>query len=77
MRTTIDIPDEVYKNLKLMAVKENSTVRQLMLDSLTLLMLRRASRPAGERFEVPIIPSKNPGSLKIDNEKIYEIIDFP
>ena len=25
----------------------------------------------------PTIPSKRPGSLYLDNEKIYELIDFP
>jgi hypothetical protein len=30
-----------------------------------------------KRFEFPVIRSSRPGSLAIDNETIYDFIDFP
>jgi hypothetical protein len=77
MRTTIDIPDETYKNVKVLAAEQGSSFRQLVLDALDLLMLHRQSSPPAKRLRLPLIRSTEPGTLNIDNEKIYEIIDFP
>ncbi|MFP5209505.1 MAG: hypothetical protein ACLGRW_09465 [Acidobacteriota bacterium] len=77
MRTTIDIPDETYKRVKIFAAEKNSSVRQLVLDGLDLLMLQRNSQPPASRLKLPLVRSARTDTLEIDNEKIYEIIDFP
>jgi len=77
MRTTIDIPDETYRKLKIKAVEKDSTVRQVVLDGLDLVLLQRSSAPPAERLKMPLIRSTRKDKLVIDNEKIYEIIDFP
>ena len=79
MRTTIDIPDETYKSVKRLAVEENTTVKQIMLDALQLALLRRYARPTAtrRRIEFPVVHSKNPGSLKLGEEGVYEYIPFP
>jgi hypothetical protein len=77
MRTTIDIPDETYRNLKMIAAEKNSTVRQIVLNGLDLIMLQRNSLPPAKRLKLPLIRSTRKDLLDIDNEKIYEIIDFP
>ena len=77
MRTTIDIPDETYKRVKIFAAEKNSSVRQLVLDGLDLLMLQRNSQPPASRLKLPLVRSARTDTLEIDNEKIYDIIDFP
>ena len=77
MRTTIDIPDETYKNVRILAVEKGSSFRQLVLDALNLLMLHQQTTPPVKRLTLPLIRSNEPGTLQIDSEKIYEIIDFP
>jgi hypothetical protein len=77
VRTTIDIPDETYKRVKIFAAEKNSSVRQLVLDGLDLLMLQRNSQPPASRLKLPLVRSARTDTLEIDNEKIYEIIDFP
>jgi hypothetical protein len=77
MRTTIDIPDETYRKLKVQAAEKNSTVRQVVLDGLDLVLLRQDTRPPAKRLKLPLIHSTRKDKLVIDNEKIYEIIDFP
>jgi hypothetical protein len=77
MRTTIEIPDETYKNVKRLAIEENTTVKQIVLDALQLALLKRSAQPAGRRLPLPIIHSKNPGSLKLGEEGVYEYIPFP
>jgi hypothetical protein len=42
-----------------------------------LEMVKQSSLAPRKRFEVPVICSSRPGSLVIDNETIYDLIDFP
>jgi hypothetical protein len=77
MRTTVDIPDETYKSVKMVAVEHNTTVKQLVLEGLGLLLLHRAPKPPARRLQLPLIRSTRTDQLEIDSEKIYEIIDFP
>jgi hypothetical protein len=77
MRTTVDIPDETYRNIKMIAVEEKTTVKQMMLEGLDLLLLRRTTRPPAKRLQLPLIRSTRTDMLEIDNDQIYEIIDFP
>jgi hypothetical protein len=76
MRTTIDIPDPLYRELKGKAAKEGRSVKELVLRAVQI-ELRVVSPKRGKRRKAPVIPSKNPGSLYLDNDKIFEIIPFP
>jgi hypothetical protein len=42
-----------------------------------LALVTKASQTPRKRFEVPVIRSSRPGTLVIDNETIYDLIDFP
>jgi hypothetical protein len=77
MRTTINLPDETYRTVKRLAVEENSTVREMLMEALALLLLQRTKRPASDGFQLPLIRSRRTDMVKIDSEKIYEVIDFP
>lgn len=77
MRTTIDLPDDLYKNARTRAIEDGTTLRQMVVDALTLLMAERTSRAPAKRLELPVIRSKRTDKLDIDSERIYEIIDFP
>jgi hypothetical protein len=75
MRTTVDIPDQTYREIKTLAIERRTTVRQLVLDGLEIV--RRDLPEPRRRFELPVIHSSRPGSLVIDNETIHDLIDFP
>ena len=77
MRTTIDIPDEMYKTVKRAAVEDDTTVKQMVLDGLTLVLEKRSNRHKKMKLDLPLIRSTRTDILDIDNEKIYELIDFP
>lgn len=74
MRTTVDIPDEVYRAIKVLAAERGTTVRELVLQGVELV--RRQPTAAGKPFMVPVIPSKRPGSLHLTNEQIDELTSF-
>jgi len=78
MRTTIDIPDPIYREIRVRAASEGKTMRDLILDGVAL-RLRSQEAPSKQRgrFRIPVIQSKNPGSLKLDEEGVYEYIPFP
>ena len=75
MRTTVDIPDSTYRELKAKAARRGCSVKELILESVRN-ELRPRSRRRG-RIKLPILESKEPGTLRLTNEMIYEIIPFP
>ena len=76
MRTTIDIPDPVYRRLKTRAASEGSSAKALILRGVEQ-MLKERRRAQPRRVELPIVRSKRAGTVRLDNAKIYEIISFP
>ncbi len=75
MRTTVDIPDPLYRALKKKAAHEGQSVKELLLRGVELEL--RAEPKKNRRRRPPVIDSDRPGSLDLDNAKIYEIIPFP
>ena len=76
MRTTIDIPDVMYRRLKSRAAANGRTVKELILTGVEQA-LAAPEKPAAKRIKVPLIQSKRPGTLVLDNARIYDIISFP
>jgi hypothetical protein len=76
VRTTVDIPDPLYRALKGKAASEGRSVKELILRSVEQELKSRRGRSKG-RVSLPIVRSKRPGSLDLDNAKIFEIIPFP
>ncbi len=75
MRTTIDIPDQTYRELRILAAERGESIRKLVLDGIQLIQ-QSNHRPTRKKFVVPVIHSKRPGTLKLRNEEIDELISF-
>jgi hypothetical protein len=75
MRTTIDIPDEIYRGVRILAAERGTTVRELVLEGLEIVKNSKQIQPQ-KRFEVPVIRSKRPGTLHLTNEQIDELTAF-
>jgi len=76
MRTTVDIPEPLYRQLKVRAVTEGRSVKELILRGVQNELRGSAAKRRG-RIKLPLVRSKKPGSLRQDNARIYEIIPFP
>jgi hypothetical protein len=76
MRTTVDIPDPIYRRLRSRAVSEGSTAKELILRGVQQV-LKDKKKKSRRRVKLPIVRSKRPGELQIDNAKIYDVISFP
>ena len=76
MRTTIDIPDAMYRRLKARAAAEGKAAKALILQGVEQV-LNGQSHAARKKLKLPLIPSKRPGSMYLDNARIYDVISFP
>ena len=76
MRTTVDIPDPLYRRLKSRAARERRSVKELILRGVEGELEPRRKKTK-RRISLPLIRSKRPGSLRLDNAQIFEIIPFP
>jgi hypothetical protein len=76
MRTTVDIPDTKYRLLKSRAASEGTTVKAMVMRGVDVV-LSEEKNPRQRRLKLPLIKSKRPASLEIDNERIYDLIGFP
>ena len=77
MRTTVDIPDPLYRRLKAQAAREGSSAKKLILRGVEHVLRGESRKPSGGRIKSPLIPSKHPGTLRIDNAAIDDILALP
>ena len=65
----------MYRELKGKAASEGRSVKEIILRGVEQELKGRNSNP--RTVTLPIVRSKRPGSAKLDNAKIFEIILFP
>jgi len=75
MRTTVDIPDGMYRQLKSRAAREGSSTRALILRGVKTV-LRGERGKTGTPVSLPIVRSKRPGTVALNNAAIYDVA-FP
>jgi hypothetical protein len=78
MRTTVDIPDPLYREMKIRAASEGTTIKDMIVEAVVGRL--RSGKPAPQlevNRKFPAIRSKNPGSLNLGEEGVYEYIPFP
>jgi hypothetical protein len=73
MRTTVDSPDPLYRELEGKAASEGRSTKELIVRGVE--QSSEVGRP--RRVTLPIVPSKPAKALKLDNAKIFEITPFP
>ena len=71
MRTTVDIPDPVYRRLKVKAALDGCTVKEIILRVVNQ-ELEGPTRRTRTRF--PLIRGKESRRLNITNEEIDEML---
>jgi hypothetical protein len=75
MRTTVDIPDETYRDLKIKAAQEGTPVRQIVLRGIQRELEGTVEKPV-RKLQLPLIRSSHPGTLHLTNEQIDELTAF-
>lgn len=75
IRTTVDIPEPLYRKLKEQAASQGHSVRELVLAGLKKILLR-SERPRPKKVRFPLIVSRGP-KVDVTNDRIYEHVEFP
>jgi plasmid stability protein len=75
MRTTIDIPDETYRRLRVKAATDGQTIREIALRGIQRELEEGEKRPV-QKLQLPLIASSRPGTLALTNEQIDELTAF-
>jgi Arc/MetJ family transcription regulator len=73
MRTTIDLPDLLFRQGKAVAALRGSTLKEFIQDALRQAVTsdRRVRR---RKVKLPLIRSKHPGTLHLTNADIENLL---
>lgn len=74
MRTTVDLPDDLFRAAKAEAASRGESLKEFLARAVTHELGSAAPpRQRGRRVKLPLIESKEPGTLHLTNEDIEEI----
>jgi len=74
MRTTVDIPDPTYRQLKAKAAVRGCSVKEMILRGVEAELNGKKRGETKGRVALPLIKSKRPGWLRLSNKTIHEIL---
>lgn len=72
MRTTVDLPDPLFRELKAVAARRGSSLKTLIRAAVEE-EVRKAQRKAGKRLKFPLLSSAEPGTLHLTNAAIDDL----
>jgi hypothetical protein len=74
MKTTIELPDKVFRRAKAEAALEGRSLRAFVLDAVVHELEHLECEPKGKRIELPLVRSRHPGSLRLDGKRVAEAL---
>ena len=72
MRTTIDLPDPVFRELKAVAARRGTSLKDILRKAVEE-EIRKTQRGAGRHVKFPLLASKEPGTLDLTNAEIDDL----
>ena len=79
VRTSLDIPVPLHRQLREVAARRGCSARQLILQSIERVIEEAEPKRPKRRLSLdpPIVPSRGGEPIDFTNEQLYELIDFP
>jgi plasmid stability protein len=74
MRTTLDLPDELFRELKATAAKRGTSLKALLRNAVENELARSAEPRRDHRVRLPILKSREPGTLDLTNADIEDLL---
>lgn len=74
MRASIDLPDELFRQLKTLAADRRVTLNTLVRRALENELAGGVNPAPRQRLRFPLLRSKEPGKLDISNTQIEELL---
>lgn len=75
MRTTIDLPDQLFRQLKSAAALKGVTLKGLITQAVARELTAGTEAESGKRVRLPLVPSKRPGTLNVTSERLADILE--
>ena len=75
MRTTIDLPDSLFRKAKATASLKGLTLKQFVTQAVEREISSSNIPIKPKRVSLPLVPSRRPGSIDLSGEMISRILD--
>jgi hypothetical protein len=75
MRTTIDLPDQVFRKAKAVASLEGVPLKQFITRAIEHELEAGTPSLNPKRVSLPIVRSKHPGSVRVTPERIASLLE--
>ena len=76
MRTTIDIPDQLFRHAKAAASLDGKSLKTFITEALEAKMFgSTASQSSPQRTRFPLVKSSRPGSIVLDSGAIAKALE--
>ena len=72
MRTTVDLPDQLFRELKAVAARRRTSLKTVIRAAVEE-EIRKTQAKAGKRLSFPLLSSHEPGSLYLTNAGIDDL----
>ena len=76
MRTTIDIPDQLFRRIKALAAIQGITLKNFITKAVEHEINSGKEHTTSTRIKGPLVPSDKPGSLKINSDYIAKLMEI-
>ena len=73
MRTTVDLPDPLFRELKAVAARRGTSLKSVIRAAVEN-EIRKAEGKTGRRLKFPLLSSSQPRSLDLTNADIEEVL---
>lgn len=72
MRTTIDLPDPLFRELKAIAAKRGTSLKNVIRSAVEQ-EIRKSEGKSRPRVKFPLLSSHEPGTLNLTNAEIEDL----
>jgi hypothetical protein len=73
MRTTVDLPDSLFRKMKATAALQGISLKQFITRAIEA-EISNPKKSKGYRVKLPLIRSKRPGTLDLTNAEIEDLL---
>lgn len=73
MRTTVDLPDPLFRELKAVAAQRGVSLKDVVRTAVEV-EIRKTQSKAMRRMKFPLLPSSEPGTLHLTNADIEDLL---
>ena len=75
MRTTVDIPNEIFRELKSLAALKGMSLKEILQTAIEHELANAKKTPlVRDKVKFPILKSKEPGTLHLTNADIEDLL---